>query len=314
MSRPNILIARNVDPDLRLKLETVGDLVDVNRDVDGDNRVFELLRNSDGILCSSLHQLPTVELEKCAPRIKIISNFGVGFDNVDITAATRLGIRVCNTPGVLDIAVSEMCLALILGVSRRIVEADRFARDGKWGEEPFPLGADLYGKTLGVVGFGRIGQAVTERARAFGMSIIYSDIVDFEHDSAKRVSFETLLSEADVVSLHVSLTDETRGLINRDTLKAMKKTAILVNTARGPIVNQGELCRALKDRVIAGAAIDVTDLEPAAPDDPVFSTPNLIVTPHIGTATLETRRRMAELCVGNLVEVLSGRDPIASVN
>jgi glyoxylate reductase len=237
-----------------------------------------------------------------APRLRVISNMAVGWDNVDVEAARARGIAVGCTPGVLTETTADLTWALILAIARRLPDAEAAVRDGRWvtWEPGFLLGRDVHEATLGIVGMGRIGQAVARRAEGFGMEVLHTS-------RSGGVPLADLLTRADLVSLHCPLTPETRHLIDADALALMKATAYLVNTARGPIVDQDALRRALESGAIAGAALDVTDPEPLPPDDPLLRAPNLIVLPHVGSATHATRERMADLAVDNLLAGLAGR-------
>jgi glyoxylate reductase len=228
----------------------------------------------------------------------VISNYAVGSDNVDLDAAAVRGIPVGITPDVLTEATADLALAGLLAVARRLPEALAAVREGRWQtwEPDWLLGHDVHGATLGIVGYGRIGQAVARRAEGFSMRIL----------ATPRVPLDELLAEADAVTLHVPLTSETRHLIDADALARMKVTAILVNTARGGVVDQEALARALHRGEIAGAALDVTDPEPLPPDHPLLDAPNLLVLPHIGSATHTARERMADLAVDNLLAGLAG--------
>jgi glyoxylate reductase len=233
-----------------------------------------------------------------SPRLRAISNYAVGTDNVDVAAAAARGIPVGNTPGVLTEATADLAFALLLAAARRIVEADAFVRDGRWAtwQPSLMLGRDVHGATLGIVGFGRIGRAVARRGEGFGMTIVHT----------KEAPLEDVLERADFVSLHAPLTDDTNGMIGEAELRRMKPTAILVNTARGPLVDHGALRLALAEGWIAGAALDVFDPEPLPADDPLLRSPNLVVAPHIGSASHGAREAMAELAVDNLLAGLAG--------
>ncbi len=273
------------------------------------------LADAEGLLLSN--QTPvTADILEAAPRLRVISGFGVGYDLFDVGAATRRGIAVCNTPDVLTDAVADLTLALLLALARRLFDNAAYAREG-WPARlpPPPLGWDLRGKTLGIVGMGRIGRAVAGRARAFGMRIRWFDTRADAGDPAERApSLESLLAEADAVTLHVDLNPSTAGIIGERELAQMKPTAVLVNTSRGAVVDQAALVAALRAGRIAGAALDVLETEPPPPDDPVLRAPNLILLPHVGSATAETRAAMLDLAVENLLAVLAGREPPACVN
>lgn len=258
---------------------------------------------------------------EAAPRLKVISRFGVGYDNVDVDAATERGIYVTFTPCVLCDTVADLAFGLILCVSRRIPQADAFVREGRWSESQFPLMVDVSGKTLGIVGLGRIGAKVAYRASGFNMRILYHDavrtdlMIRLERElGVKRVSLNRLLKESDFVTLHVPLNESTRGIIGRRELSLMKKTAYLINTSRGPVVDQPALYEALRNKNIAGAALDVFLEEPIRPDDPLLQLENVVFTPHIGSATVETRHKMALTAAKDLVRVLKGKSPKNLVN
>jgi glyoxylate reductase len=238
-----------------------------------------------------------------------MSNYAVGVDNVDVEAATKRGIPVGCTPDVLTEATADATFALLLASARRVVEGDQVVRAGRWltWEPTLLLGQDVYGKTLGIVGMGRIGKAVARRAEGFGMEVI-------QHSWSSGIPLDELLERADFVSLHAPLTDESRGLIDEDQLKRMKQTAILINTSRGPLVDSGALTRALADGWIAGAALDVADPEPIPKGHPLLDAPNLILNPHIASASIEARTAMANLAVDNLLAGLAGEPLPKCVN
>ncbi|GBD23934.1 Glyoxylate/hydroxypyruvate reductase B [bacterium HR29] len=277
--------------------------------------LIHALAEAEGLLVSN--QTPiTADLLEVAPRLRVLSGFGVGYDLFDVGAATARGVAVCNTPDVLSDAVADLTMALLLALARRLFENAAYAREG-WPARlpPPPLGWDLRGKTLGIVGMGRIGRAVAHRARAFGMRIRWFDIRPDAGDPSERApSLASLLAEADAVTLHVDLNPSTAGLIGERELALMKPTAVLVNTSRGAVVDQPSLVAALRAGRIAGAALDVLETEPPAPDDPILRAPNVILLPHVGSATAETRAAMLDLAIENLLAVLAGRVPPACVN
>lgn len=260
------------------------------------------------------------ELMQAAPHLAVVSNVAVGYDNIDVEAATSHGIVVTNTPGVLTETTADFAFALLLAAARRVVEADRFTRKGRWRTwHPLAfLGSDVHGATLGIIGMGQIGIAVARRARGFGMRVLYysrtrrPQVERLHH--VQYADLPQLLAESDFVSLHVPLNGETRHMIDEQALARMKPSAILINTARGPVVDQAALYRALRDRRIAAAAIDVTDPEPIAADDPLLSLDNLVITPHIASASEATRTRMAAMAVENLLAVFHGKRPRNLVN
>jgi glyoxylate reductase len=255
----------------------------------------------DGLLCLLTDRVDEALLDAC-PKLRVVSQMAVGVDNVDLAACTARGIPVGNTPDVLTDATADLTLALLLAAARRLPEGMAAVRSGEWGpwRPSWLLGLELRGARLGIVGMGRIGRAVAERAEAFGMEVVRIGRPD-------EPSFHEDLAACDVVSLHCPLTPDTRGLIDAAALAAMKPSALLVNTARGPVVDQDALADALHAGRIGGAALDVTDPEPLPPDHPLLAAPNLIVLPHLGSATHATRERMAELAVENLAAGLAGR-------
>ena len=271
----------------------------------------ELLRRApdlDGLL-SLLTDPVDAELIVAAPRLRAISNYAVGTDNVDLEAASARGIPVGNTPGVLTESTADLALALMLGIARRLAEGEAFVRAGEWRtwEPGLMLGRDLHGATVGIVGFGRIGQAVARRAEGFGCRVVQSS-------RSSGVALEELFEQSDFVTLHCPLTRETQGLIGREALARMKLTAYLVNTARGPVVDSAALGEALAAGEIAGAALDVTDPEPLPGDHPLLAAPNLLVVPHVASATHATRERMAAIAVDNLLAGLAGEPMPFSAN
>jgi glyoxylate reductase len=254
----------------------------------------------DGLL-SLLTDPVDAELICAAPRLRAISNYAVGVDNVDLEAAAARGIPVGNTPDVLTESTADLALALMLGIARRLAEGEAFVKAGEWvtWEPSLMLGRDLHGATVGIVGYGRIGQAVGRRLEGFGCTVLAST-----RDGG--VSLEELLERSDFVTLHCPLTPQTRGLIDAEALGRMKPTAYLVNTARGPVVDTGALAAALHAGELAGAALDVTDPEPLPANHPLLEAPNLLVVPHIASATHATRGRMADIAVDNLLAGLAG--------
>jgi glyoxylate reductase len=273
--------------------------------------LLEQIGDAEGIICLLIDRVDQILLD-AAPRLRVVSNMAVGFDNIDTIACTLKKIPVGNTPGVLTDATADIALALLLSAARNLSKAAMDARDGFWRNwSPTGwLGADLRGATLGIVGMGKIGKAVAERAQGFGLNLIYSSRTQIPPSSlsfeAEYCSLDELLARSDFVSLHCPLTVQTRGLINESALKKMKHSAILVNTARGGIVENGALIQALRQSWIAGAALDVTDPEPLPPNHPLYDLPNCLIVPHIGSATYGTRKRMAEMACENLLAGMDG--------
>lgn len=283
------------------------------------DKLLDAVADADGILSHPATRFDREVLDK-APRLRVISNIAVGYDNVDVAACTERGIAVCNTPGVLTDATADVTLALMLAVCRRVVEADALTRAGQWRywTPLLMVGQDLTEATLGIVGMGRIGLEVAHRAKGFRMRILYHNRrrrPDAEAElGATYVDLPTLLAESDFVTLHVPATPETRHMIGAAELARMKPTAYLINAARGSVLDQAALVEALRERRIAGAGLDVYDPEPIAPDDPLLKLKNCVLMPHVGAATLRTRQRMSELAARNLLAVLQGQRPPACVN
>jgi glyoxylate reductase len=274
---------------------------------------------ADGLLTMLTDRVDAALLDE-APSVRIVSNMAVGVDNIDVAAATARGVVVTNTPGVLTETVADLTFGLMLGFARRLPEGERVIREGRWPpwSPAFMLGRDVHGKTLGIVGLGAIGQAVVRRARGFGMRVLYwsrerKQQVESELGVEWR-SLEALLAESDYVSLHVALAAETRGMIGRDELSKMKRDGVLINTARGGVVDQAALTEALREQRIGGAALDVFAVEPMGPDDPLLALDNVVVAPHVGSATIETRTKMADLAVENLLAFFRGERPPCCVN
>jgi glyoxylate reductase len=251
--------------------------------------------------------------EAC-PELKVVANVAVGYNNIDVAAARERGVVVTNTPDVLTEASADLTWALILSITRRIVEGDRLVRAGGWKgwALDFMLGSDLRGKQLGVIGFGRIGQAVAARASAFGMRVAYQSRKVVGPPDYQPMPYDRLMATSDVVTLHCPLTDETRHLIDQKSLARMKRSAYLVNTSRGPVVDESALVWALKNRIIAGAALDVYENEPHVHPD-LARLENVVLAPHLGSATTETRTAMADLAVHNVIAVLTGNPPLTPV-
>jgi glyoxylate reductase len=273
----------------------------------------ELLRNvagADGLL-SMLTERIDAELLDSAPKLKVVSNMAVGYDNVDVQAATQRGIPVGNTPDVLTETTADLTFALLLSAARRLPEGERYVHAGKWKQwsPSLLLGREVYGSTLGIIGFGRIGQAVARRAKAFGMRVQYhggSNTDAAREIGAEERSLEDLLRESDFVSLHVPMKPETRHLISTEQLALMKPTAILINVARGAVIDPVALFTALRSKRIFAAALDVTDPEPIPVDDPLLTLDNCLIVPHVGSATVTTRERMAMLAAENALAGLRG--------
>jgi glyoxylate reductase len=270
--------------------------------------LLDKTRDVEGLLCMLTDRIDADVIASCQ-NLRVISNYAVGVDNVDVDAATKRGIPVGFTPDVLTEATADATFALLLASARRIVEGDQTVRAGRWltWEPTLLLGQDVHGKTLGIVGMGRIGQAVARRAEGFGMEVL-------QHSWSSGVPLDELLERADFVTLHAPLTKESRGMIGEEQLRRMKPSATLINTSRGGLIDSGALTRALAQGWIAGAALDVSDPEPIPKGHPLLDAPNLILNPHIASASIEARTAMANLAVANLLAGLAGEPMPKSVN
>lgn len=280
--------------------------------------LLEVVTAHEGIICLLSDIIDEEVIEAAKGRVKIFANYAVGYDNIDLAAADRAGIKVTNTPGVLTEATADLAWALLLAAARQVVAADKFTRSGGfggWHPTAF-LGGDFYGATLGVIGAGRIGQATARRAKGFGMKILYCSRgakPEFEAElGAARADLETLLSASDFITIHLPLTAETRGLLAADRLELLKSTAVLVNTARGPVLDEAHLAVMLKEGRLAAAGLDVYAQEPRI-HPALLDLDNVVLLPHIGSASRQTRLKMASLAADNVLAVLAGRQPLNPV-
>ncbi len=317
----NVLVTRRLPSSVIRKLEASAE-VDLYA---GDTAISpeELrarVRDTHALVCLLTDPIDRETID-AGPKLKVIANVAVGYNNVDVPYARSKGIVVTNTPDVLTEAVADFTWAMILAITRRISEGERIVRAGQWKgwALDFLLGSELRGKQLGLVGVGRIGRAVAQRAPAFGMRVAYASRRPIDAGSegaalrdAEAMSLDRLLNTSDVVSLHVPLTPETRHLIDRKAIARMKRSAYLINTARGPVIDEDALAWAMHQRLLAGAALDVYENEPAIHPD-LLTLDNVLLLPHIGSATTETRTSMADLAVDNVLAVLAGRPPITPV-
>jgi glyoxylate reductase len=313
MARPKVFVSRRI-PDEGLNAIRAACDVDLwpgqlppTYDV-----LRERVKDCDGLVSLLTDRIDGALLD-AAPRLKVVSNFAVGFNNVDVPACTARGVAVGNTPGVLTDATADTAVTLMLAAARRVLESATDAREGRWKTwEPLGwLGQDLAGRTLGVVGMGRIGFAAAKRLHhGWGMKVLYTEQVPRpEADKefgARRVDLDTLLAESDFISVHVDLNPSTKGMFGAAQFKKMKKTAVFVNTARGPLVDQTALAEALRNGTIFAAGLDVTDPEPLPPDHELYGLPNCTIVPHIASATVQTRNAMARLCAENLLAGVRG--------
>ena len=312
--RPRVFVARRI-PDAGLERIAEACAMDVWDDELPPPR-DELLRRIDGVdgvLTLLTDRVDDAFLDAAGPSLRVVSNYAVGFDNIDVASCARRGVAVGNTPGVLTETTADLAWALLMASARRLAEGDRYVRAGRWRTwgPQLLLGGDVHGATLGIVGFGRIGQAVARRAQGFGMEILYHNLSPLPPEvteplGATRLPLEDLLPRSDFVSLHVNLSATTRHLMNAVTLSWMKPTAILINTARGPVIDQAALADALDQGVIAAAALDVTDPEPIPVDDRLVGRDDCLIVPHIASASVATRDRMAAMAAANLIAGVRG--------
>ena len=321
MSRPRIVVTRRLPESALDMLRAVGDVwVSPHDRPLATDELYAAVAGAD-VVVSLLHdRIDGALLDAAGPQLRCVANVAVGYDNIDVPAATERSVQITNTPGVLTEATADLAMALILMTTRRLGEGERLLRNRTpWSWHLFfLLGSGLQGKTLGVVGLGAIGKATARRARAFGMRIAYAEPVPAPPEveaelEAQRIELDELFATADVVSLHVPLTDATRHLVDAQRLVQMKQSAHLVNTTRGPVVDEAALAEALRDGVIAGAALDVFEKEPEVHPG-LLELENVVIVPHLGSATIETRTAMAELAARNAVAVLAGETPATPVN
>lgn len=280
--------------------------------------LFKRIKDKEGLVCL-LTEKVNLELLSAAPKLRIAANVAVGFDNIDVAACTKRGVVATNTPGVLDETTADFAWTLMMAVGRRLIEGDTLARSGNWKGWDLDqlVGTDVWGKTLGIVGFGRIGRAMARRALGFQMKVLYADAVRAPEAVEKELKAEyrgmaSLLSEADFVSVHVPLLPETRGLFDAPRFSKMKPTAFLINTSRGPVVDEAALVQALESGKIAGAALDVFENEPFI--HPGLKRPNVVLAPHIASASIETRTKMACMAAENVVAMFKGQRPPNMLN
>jgi lactate dehydrogenase-like 2-hydroxyacid dehydrogenase len=315
--KPRVFVARRIPEEglAPLLAETDADLWEDElpppRDV-----LLERVRGIQGLLSLLTDRVDDELLDAAGPQLRVVSNYAVGYDNIDVPACTRRGIPVGNTPGVLTETTADLAFALLMAAARRIVEGADYVRADRWQTwgPLLLLGSDVHHGTLGIVGFGRIGREMAKRARGFEMTVLYHDPQRAapEDEAALGASFvelDELYARSDFISLHTVLSDETRGMIGADAFSKMKPTAIVINTSRGPVIDQPALYQALAHGLIGGAALDVTDPEPMRADDPLLTLPNCLVVPHIASASRTTRARMAEMAAANLLAGLRG-DPL----
>ena len=310
----NILVTRRLPASVIQKLQASADVdLYTGETAIAPRELHARLADTDALVCLLTDPIDRPAID-AAPKLKVIANVAVGYNNIDVVYARSKGIVVTNTPDVLTEAVADFTWAMILAITRRISEGERVVRAGQWKgwALDFLLGSELRGKQLGLVGVGRIGRAVAARAPAFGMRVAYTTRRPIEMPGAESMSLDRLLNTSDVVSLHVPLTPETTHLIDRKAIARMKRSAYLINTARGPVIDEAALAWAMQQRLLAGAALDVYEHEPAIHPD-LLKLDNVLLLPHIGSATTETRTAMADLAADNVLAVLAGHAPITPV-
>jgi glyoxylate reductase len=322
VGKPKVFVSRVIPEDGLAPVRDAADATIWPNDMPPSREdLLTAIEGCDGVLTLLTDRVDDEFLDRAGPQLKVVSNFAVGFDNIDVPACTRRGIPVGNTPGVLTDTTADLAWALLMAAARRLAEGDRYVRASRWKTwgPMLLLGPDVHGSTLGIVGFGRIGQAVARRAAGFGMTILYHDVQRADRAvetayGARFVTLDELLAQSDYVSLHVNLTPETKHLMNAEKLSWMKPSAVLVNTSRGPVVDQKALYEALRDGVIFAAALDVTDPEPIPTDDPLLTLDNCLVVPHIASASRATRGKMASMAAANLLAGVRGERLPTPVN
>lgn len=322
MSKPKVFVTCKVVGNALDRLRTKFDVITRDETTPATREeLIESARQCEALLCYIFDTIDADVLQNC-PKLKVVGNIAVGFDNIDVVAATKRHVLVLNTPGVLTNATADLTFGLLIAAARRVVEADRYVRQRQWTgwSVDLMLGHELTGKTLGIVGLGRIGEAVAKRAAAFGMNIIYTRKGNEEKDrrllteySAVRVSLGELLKKSDFISVHCPLAPETRHLLGKTEFARMKPECVLVNTARGAVLDQAALIEALQKKQIAGAALDVFDGEPDVPKE-LLEMENVVLSPHMGSATVETRAAMANVIVDGVLRAFEGQRPENLVN
>jgi glyoxylate reductase len=285
------------------------------------SELLKAVRDKDAILCTLSDKIDSKVMDAAGSKLKVISSYSTGIDHIDIKEATKRGIYVTSTGDILTEATADLAFALILATSRRIIQGHELVTSKRWkyGWDPYLLlGSDVHGKAIGIVGLGRIGSAVARRAKGFDMKIMYHNRhtrnLRMEQVGIKHVSMDKLVEESDFISVHCSLNNESYHLINKSNLRRMKKSSYIINTARGQIINEADLIKAIKQRWIAGAGLDVFEKEPPSPNNPLLKMTNVVLLPHIGSATLLTRTKMAEVSARNLLNILNGKSVIYIAN
>ena len=322
MGKPNVYVTRIIPPAGLDLVRAACDAEIWEGELPPSREVLlEKVRGRDGLLSLLTDTVDAQVMDAAGPQLKVIANYAVGYNNIDVAAATARGIAVGNTPGVLTDTTADFAFTLLMSAARRVVEGMDFVRAGRWKTwgPTLLLGRDIHGATLGIVGFGRIGRGMAKRASGFDMRVLFhdpffTDDASVAQTGAQQVDLDTLYAESDFVSIHVPLTPETRHMINSTALRKMKSTAILINTSRGPVVDPVALYQALANGDIAYAALDVTEPEPIPVDSPLLTLPNCVIVPHIASASIATRSKMAEIAANNLIAGVNGKALPAWVN
>lgn len=318
-NKPRVFLAVPVPDDLLPQIEAVCEPVKPQSGrIPTKEEMAEVLPTVEGVMGTVRSQFTRELLDSC-PNLRVISNFGVGFDNIDVPAASERGVLVCNTPRVLDGAVADLTIAMLLCSARDVLPGDQYVRSGEWKKSgPPPLAMEVRGKTLGLIGMGRIGEVVARTAKAFNLRVVYykpTRAAGLEQEGlVEYLERDEVFAQSDFISVHTALNDETRKSIGAREFGLMKPTATFINTSRGGVVDEAALIDALQRKAIRGAALDVMENEPLDPDSPLCSMSNVLLQPHVGSATVETRRAMMELTVRNLVAAMKGEVPEAMVN
>ena len=321
MKRPKVYVTRNIPKTIEILREFCDLTIHNKAKAPSKQEMIRKIRDKDALLCVLSDNVDN-EVIASASNLKVISSYSVGYDHIDIDAATKHGVYVAYTPEVLTETTADLAFALMLTVARRVVEADRLIRTGKWKSiwsYDFMLGSDVHGKNLGIIGMGRIGSALARRANGFKMRVSYHNRSRLSIDKERELNVEyreldDLLKESDFVSIHVSLGKDTYHLMNEQKFRLMKSTTCLINTSRGQVVDEKALVKALRRKWIAGAALDVFEKEPVPKDSPLLKFDNVVLVPHIGSASKETRERMAEVAAINILNVFKGEKPLYAVN
>ena len=321
MKKPKVYLTRKIPRAIEILQDFCELTVHDNTNAPSKNEIISKIRDKDGLLCILSDKIDN-EVIASAKNLKVISSYSVGYDHIDVHAATKRGIYVAYTPEVLTETTADLAFALMLAIARRIVEGDRLVRRGKWKGNwsyEFMLGHDVHNKTLGIIGLGRIGSALVRRANGFKMKVLYYKRNRLSVDKERELNIEyrdldALLRESDFVSINLALSNDTYHLVDEKKLKLMKNSSFLINTARGQVVDERALVKALRNKWIAGAALDVFEKEPIPKNSPLLKFDNVVLVPHVGSASRETRDKMAEVSAINLLNVLKGGKPLYAVN